>query len=441
MKKLFSTLWNLGIDKNSLEEEAVRIGLTNRLSFGFSLFASVYIFIFYSFGYTYLSILTLIVSSSFMMGLLYNYFGLHLLSKLNIIVTTNACVFYYAAVLGPETGIQLVFYTISIVPFTIFGFREKKTMFSCIAIPFICMLFLFLTDYSIFGTIEIIQQIKDTLYISILFLTFVMLILPISLFYNLFFQQEKNLRTAYKEAKKRNLIMEKLSQQAAFTRLSMGIAHEIRNPMAGMLGRAEYIEKKLDDPKEVKRFAEIVRSSIDKILNITDTMLKYGAPYETNKTFIHLDKIIDEVSYIISGKCKQKRIKLTIETEKFPNLIGESTQIYQIILNLCLNAIQAVSNGGILTISSSAASFVNKKKVSVDGIHISIKDDGPGISNENLEKIFDPFFTTKYQNTGLGLSIVLKNIDKHDGIIDFQSKLGKGTTVNVYLPFKQKKEN
>ncbi|MBT6120689.1 hypothetical protein HOH45_04390 [bacterium] len=439
MTYLFSSLWNLGIDKDYLEEESVRIGLTNRLSFGFSLFASAYIFIFFGFGYTYLSFLTLIVSSSFMLGLLYNYYGLHLLSKLNIIVTTNACVFYYSAILGPETGIHLVFYTISIVPFTIFGFKEKKMMFSCIAIPFVCMVILFLTDYSIFGTIEIIQQIKDTLYISILFLTFVMLILPISLFYNLFFQQERNLRTAYKEAKNRNIIMEKLSHQAAFTRLSMGIAHEIRNPMAGMLGRAEYIEKKLDDPNEVKRFAEIVRSSISKILNITDTMLKYGAPYEAHKTFVHLDKLVDEVSYIISGKCKQKRIQLIIKTGKFPTLVGESTQIYQIILNLALNAIQAVPNGGSLSITSSAASFINKEKLSVDGVVIAIEDNGPGISTENLEKIFDPFFTTKYQNTGLGLSIVLKNIDNHKGIIDFQSVLEKGTIVKVYLPFSKHK--
>lgn len=113
---------------------------------------------------------------------------------------------------------------------------------------------------------------------------------------------------------------------------------------------------------------------------------------------------------------------------------GDSTRLYQVFMNLVLNAIESIESEGIITVRTVKTKFNNKKGQNIEGIEISIRDTGCGIDEEDLTKIFDSFYSTKYMNTGLGLSIVLKIIDDHEGIIDVASDIGKGSVFKVYLP-------
>jgi len=244
-----------------------------------------------------------------------------------------------------------------------------------------------------------------------------------------------DLKETLYESQKQKTVLEKVSQQAAFTTLSMGIAHEIRNPMFNLLARAEIIEEEPHNEKEVLKFAEMIKRNISRILNITNTMLKYGNPVVSEKSKVSVKSILNEIVDIVKGKCFQKKIKMTIDFQDVPLVVVDSGRIHQAILNIVLNSIESMEDsGGELSIKLSKSSFINSENKSVEGISIIVTDTGSGVKPEIKDSIFDPFFTTKYKNTGLGLAIALKNIHTHKGLISLESEPDKGAVFTVYIP-------
>lgn len=235
--------------------------------------------------------------------------------------------------------------------------------------------------------------------------------------------------------KKTQAYAEKVSQQEAFTQLSMGIAHEIRNPMSNLLLRCDIIEKKLDDSNAVLKFSKFIRRNIERTLKITDTLLKYGDPSIDKLTQVNINLLLEETLEMLKVKCNQNNINISTFFSDIKHFRGNELMLYQSFSNILINAVDSmIPDGGALTISTHETSFM-KDKETLKGIEVVIQDTGCGIDEKSLPKIYDPFYTTKYKNTGLGLSISLKGINIQNGLIKVNSKKNEGTQFKIYIPY------
>lgn len=229
---------------------------------------------------------------------------------------------------------------------------------------------------------------------------------------------------------------EKVSQQKAFSQLSMGIAHEIRNPISNLMVRAEIVETQLDNPSAVLKFSEMIKRNMNRILRITNAMLKYGTPNTSERIIGNVNETITEVIELVEPKCN--KLNISIETSLLPvtKLAYDEAALYQAISNIVINAMDAMAekNNGTLSIASQDTNYLDANRQTVQGIQIKIKDAGIGMNQDTINKLYNPFFTTKYSHIGLGLSMALKIIDAHQGKIEIESTENEGTTFRIFLP-------
>lgn len=246
--------------------------------------------------------------------------------------------------------------------------------------------------------------------------------------------QVQQVEKALKEKQQSLEIAEKMSQQASFATLTRGIAHEIRNPLGMILSGIEMIEDS-EDKKLVREYTDIVKKNIMRLTKITTTMMKYGASVSANKELTDLNQIIRDVTLVGSAECLKHNILVEHQLKVIPKILVDPASIEQAIMNIFLNAIQAIESRGTITFRTSLDTFQTQTKNGPqEGIKIQIADTGPGIPKEHIQKIYDPFFTTKYGSTGLGLSVVLKIIHDHQGLITIDSEKDVGTIFTIYLP-------
>jgi signal transduction histidine kinase len=246
-----------------------------------------------------------------------------------------------------------------------------------------------------------------------------------------------------KDYEKTREYAEKISQQKAFTQLSMGIAHEIRNPISNLMLRAEIVEKQLDNPEAVLKFSDMIKRNITRILRITNSMLKYGTPTSKERKKGDVNETIKEVLEMVETKCNQNNIKAKLLLGPLQPLFYDEAALYQSFSNIVLNAIDAMEEqkGGALIITSSNTRIKNNLGEINEGMIISIQDSGVGMDSEAISKIYNPFFSTKYSHIGLGLSMALKSITAHKGTIDIQSEKGEGTIFKIFLPYIKQTEH
>ena len=217
--------------------------------------------------------------------------------------------------------------------------------------------------------------------------------------------------------------------------LSGGIAHEIRNPLAGINLFVDILcdkDKFEQTAKELEILGE-VKENIDKIDAIIKRVLDYAKPITTSVEKVDINFLIRENLKLWSAKIRKSKIKLELVLEEdLPKIQGDAVELHQIINNLVLNAIETMDSGGALGITTyrGPSSFHKDRQVAV----LKVKDTGSGILPQHRESVFDPFFTTKATGTGLGLAISHQIIERHGGVISFQSEPNQGTTFTVELP-------
>jgi PAS domain S-box-containing protein len=217
---------------------------------------------------------------------------------------------------------------------------------------------------------------------------------------------------------------------ATVGQMAAGIAHEINNPLTGVVGFAGLLLKK-DVPEDIKQDVNTIYEGARRIASITSRMLLFARQRQPGRTSVNINDIIETTLAMRSYEMKSSNIKVTTELASDPPVtMVDAGQIQQVFLNIILNAEIEMKNahqGGNLTV----------KTEKIDNtIRISFKDDGPGIPKKNLERIFEPFFTTREvgEGTGLGLSVSYGIVTQHGGKIYAQSRLGKGATFIVELP-------
>ncbi len=203
-----------------------------------------------------------------------------------------------------------------------------------------------------------------------------------------------------------------------------GIAHEIRNPLGGIEIFAGLLSEDLQGTS--KEYVDKIIKEVKNLNEIVTQFLEYARPTEPVKEEVDLLSIIDEVCFVLSPELKKKNVKLISEiTDSDIRVFVDPKQIKSVFMNIIKNSLQAMSTGGEIRLRNGKIDNL---------ISVTINDNGPGITKENLEKIFDPFFTTKEKGAGLGLAIVKKLIEDNNGRVEVQSKINEGTSFTIYLP-------
>ncbi|MBU2627793.1 MAG: PAS domain S-box protein [Proteobacteria bacterium] len=241
-------------------------------------------------------------------------------------------------------------------------------------------------------------------------------------------------------------LMVRVDKLASLGELSAGIAHEIRNPLAGMKTSIQVLAKKLTSPSQ-KLLLEGVLSEINRLNNIVTDLLKFSGPSPTFPESMDIKKILKKALDLIMEKIKKLNIKVIQNYDQaVPSAFIDREQIQQVFLNLMLNAVNAMPGGGTLSISIKMVMDQDriKEKItqSFDPVFpienkymaVSFTDTGLGIKEENLPRVFYPFFTTDPNGTGLGLPIAHKLLEKNNAYIYIDSKESKGCNVTVILP-------
>jgi signal transduction histidine kinase len=224
--------------------------------------------------------------------------------------------------------------------------------------------------------------------------------------------------------------MSRAEHFATLGELATGLAHEIRNPLAGIAGVIEIVGRDLPASSPAKAVVKDVREEIAQINRILTDLLGTARPRASEMRPSDLNTTVEHAVMLARQQVLSKPIKIAFTpSPDMPEVDHDSDQIHQVLLNLLLNSVQAIEGSGVVRV----AVFENDS----DAV-ITVSDTGRGIPAEHLPNIFRPFFTTKGNGTGLGLSLARRIIEEHHGRIEVSSSSGKGTTFSVMLPVHQR---
>ena len=214
---------------------------------------------------------------------------------------------------------------------------------------------------------------------------------------------------------------------AVMGNLAAGVAHEIRNPLSSIKGFAKYFESRSLPGSEEQELAKVMAKEVDRLNRVISELLELVRPTDLRFQRVNINEIIEHSLHLVRQDAESKHIKILFAGDRhLPWVELDPDRFTQVLLNLYLNAIQAIGANGTLAISLEL----------VEGIHlkVSIKDSGKGITADDLPHIFDPYFTTKASGTGLGLAIVQKVIEEHQGQISVTSTPQSGTIFSLTIP-------
>jgi signal transduction histidine kinase len=224
---------------------------------------------------------------------------------------------------------------------------------------------------------------------------------------------------------------------AALGTLSAGMAHEIKNPLASIKGMSQVLEENLPDPDFIKKYQGVVSRQIDRINDLVEKLLRFGQPKELCLSKFSLNQVMEEILSLLENQCRKRSIRVIKDLKGLPAIEGDAGQLSQVFMNLFLNAIQAMPQGGSLSISSDLRS--------PNYICIEVSDTGAGIPSGKIDNVFDPFFSTKEVGSGMGLAVAYRIVKEHGGEINVESEVasprgsargGRGTEFRVWLPIK-----
>jgi two-component system sensor histidine kinase HydH len=236
-----------------------------------------------------------------------------------------------------------------------------------------------------------------------------------------------------KRAQEQKLLEDQLNQAerlAALGEMVAGVSHEIKNPLGIIRSTAELLTEKSESDETQKKLSSIIIEESGRLNDVVTDFLNFARPRSPNLQDCHLEEIIGRNLSFLQPELDKKAITVTNDypDNRHYTIKADSNLLYRAFLNIMINAIQAMKEGGNITITITGEKGDYK---------VVIQDTGPGISKENLKKIFNPFFTTKDKGSGLGLAIVKKIVDGHEGEVWIESEEGTGTRVCIILPRKK----
>ncbi len=237
--------------------------------------------------------------------------------------------------------------------------------------------------------------------------------------------------------------MEKMNRLSTVAEIASAVAHEVRNPLAGIKIMAQSIEEESGVNSEHLECSQRIIRQVDRLNVLLGDFFSYARPAEPNKRPTSLNAIIEETKHLINNRLVQNYIELHEEIgSKLPLIVADPHQVQQVFLNLFLNAIDAIKGQGCINISAKLLSKAQLQpyKNQYPGllgnrpyVVVQFIDNGAGMSPETAAQVFEPFFTTKSSGAGLGLSIVYRTLKENDATIVLKSREGKGTTFTIFF--------
>ncbi|RTQ89743.1 ATP-binding protein [Lysinibacillus telephonicus] len=224
------------------------------------------------------------------------------------------------------------------------------------------------------------------------------------------------------------VLKQKMEQQETLNsigQMAASIAHEIRNPMTSLKGFVQLLKQ--SSPDDSQKYLKVMDSELQRMEAILTELLYLSKPKERMYKEISIVQVVEEVVELMLQHALANNIIIKLESYDYykTKIIGNDNRLKQMLINLVKNAIEVMQNGGTITV---------KLENLNSGVQISVIDEGPGLSEMELSHLFTPFYTTKETGTGLGLALVKKVIEEHNGAINVESTVGVGTTFKISLP-------
>ncbi len=229
-------------------------------------------------------------------------------------------------------------------------------------------------------------------------------------------------------------------RMAALGTLAAGLAHEIKNPLTSLLTFSRHLSRRFGDERFRQRFQNVVPRELERINAIVDGLLRLARPSRLSLTRVAVPELLEEVLELYGNQLEAKQITVAREyAAGLPAVDADREQLYQAVVNLVTNAIEAMREGGTLTVRAQWADpgepfLLSGQWLSAQRVRVEIEDTGAGIPAAQAGQVFNPFFTTKPSGSGLGLAIAHKIVEDHAGSIGFRAAPGGGTVFTVLLP-------
>jgi signal transduction histidine kinase len=220
--------------------------------------------------------------------------------------------------------------------------------------------------------------------------------------------------------------LRRLDRLAGLGLIAASVAHEIKNGLLAINTFTQLLLEKSDD----REMAEVVQRELKRINSLVTQMLRYASPKPAALAAVPVHQVLDHSLRLLENQLTVRTICLKRDYRAQPGMVrGDEAQLQQVFMNLMLNAVEAITGSGELTVGTEDV----REKSGARKIKIHIRDTGSGIAPENLSRLFEPFFTTKKDGTGLGLAICQRVAQEHQGFIEVQSEPGRGSTFIVSL--------
>jgi len=235
-----------------------------------------------------------------------------------------------------------------------------------------------------------------------------------------------SLERANRELRESQMQLARADRLSALGQMAAGLAHELRNPLAGVSGALEIVAEHTQDGTPQAEFAGIAQKELRRLDDLVTRFLAYARPHPPAFRLEESRQLIDRVVALLRPELERQGVSVEVDAASaWPALRVDPEQIQQVLLNVLLNAVQASPRGSTVRVSG---------RTEPRSLRIDVIDEGPGIPEDQLSQVFDPFFTTKQHGTGLGLAVSARIVNAHHGGIDARRNPERGTTVSIRLP-------
>jgi two-component system nitrogen regulation sensor histidine kinase GlnL len=227
---------------------------------------------------------------------------------------------------------------------------------------------------------------------------------------------------------------------AAAGRMAVGLAHEIRNPLGAIRGAVQLLGRELGPESSLQEYTRVLLSEVDRVNRIIEMLLDLAKPAPIRPVPLNLHQLLERIALLNEETARERRVTIVRRYDpSLPPILGDEDRLVQVFHNLVRNAIEAMADGGLLTLATRVSLNQLFGKVDLGAgqrtmVEAQVMDEGAGIPAAQRARIFDPFFTTKERGLGLGLAICHQVLDQHHGAIQVDSVEGRGTTVTCFLP-------
>lgn len=231
-------------------------------------------------------------------------------------------------------------------------------------------------------------------------------------------------------------------QLGSFRTLALGLAHEIKNPLAGIRGAAQLLKSELQGAEEesLGEYASVVMKEVDRLDRLVEEFLGFAGSFRITCVPLNIHSLLDDILGLQKTVAGSEKVRIARRYDpSLPMVLGDRERLIQVFLNVIKNSIEAMPEGGDIVISTGLPPELIYSSLKVNNVKrrliaVRIVDQGTGIPPDKLREVFNPFFTTKPRGLGLGLALSLKIIEEHHGVMHMESDGSSGTTVTVYLP-------